>query len=386
MSRAPDSSPKARPRGRNLPSQAVDQVAVPVVVGRESAGALADVRSFEANIGSMFERWVTRRSSPHTQRAYRRDVLGFAEFVGIRVNPGPPQTLDDIDARELLRCSVADVQGWRDYMEKVQHRAPKTVVRRLSSLSRFYEYLREQASDFRLPVIVPNPAHKVHLPRDTDPEPVEPTKALTAARVRQLKDMVTREVVTHGDALAHRDKAAVWFYLYTGARIESGCKLYVEDCRLEDAEDPYVLIQEKGKKKRKRRVGVHPEAAEALQAYIESAELTSGPLFRAQRSSQGRKLAERAINVRTMNRLLLGYLERLPRAIREVELPDGTKATECDFTVHSLRATAATELLEAGEDIRAVQELLGHKQVKTTQVYDKRRRKTKESASHRLPY
>lgn len=386
MPGAPDSSRKPRPQRRNLPAKAVGQVAVPVVVGRESAGVLADVRSFETNIGSMFERWVTRRSSPHTQRAYRRDVLSFAEFVGIRVSPGPPPTLDDADARELLRCSIADVQGWRDYMEKAQGRAPKTVLRRLSSLSRFYEYLREQASAFKLPIIVPNPAHKLHLPRDSDAEPVEPTKDLTAARVRQLKEMVTREVVAEGDALAHRDRAAVWFYLYTGARIETGCMLRVEDCRLEDEEDPYVLIQEKGKKTRKRRVGIHPEAAEALHAYIGAAEITSGPLFRARRNSRTRKLADRAIEESTMHRMLVGYLQRLPRSMREVQLPDGSTKMRCDYTAHSLRATTATVLLEAGVDIREVQDLLGHKLVKTTQIYDKRRRATKQSASHQLPY
>jgi len=64
---------------------------------------------------------------------------------------------------------------------------------------------------------------------------------------------------------------------------------------------------------------------------------------------------------------------------------DGTIIQQCLYTPHSLRATTATILLDAGVDIRAVQELLGHKNVTTTQIYDKRRRSTKESASHDLP-
>jgi site-specific recombinase XerD len=52
------------------------------------------------------------------------------------------------------------------------------------------------------------------------------------------------------------------------------------------------------------------------------------------------------------------------------------------FSTHSLRATTATLLLDAGVDIRKVQELLGHRHITTTQIYDKRRRTTKDSASH----
>lgn len=55
-----------------------------------------------------------------------------------------------------------------------------------------------------------------------------------------------------------------------------------------------------------------------------------------------------------------------------------------DWPTKCARATTATLLLDAGEDIRDVQKLLGHKHVTVTQVYDKRRRGTKDSASHRL--
>jgi hypothetical protein len=53
----------------------------PILVGRYSPAVEAQVRNFYESVGQVFERWVTRRSSRHTQRAYRRDVLAFVEFL-----------------------------------------------------------------------------------------------------------------------------------------------------------------------------------------------------------------------------------------------------------------------------------------------------------------
>ena len=63
---------------------------------------------------------------------------------------------------------------------------------------------------------------------------------------------------------------------------------------------------------------------------------------------------------RTMWAILKQYLSRVPNALRERERPDGNKVIECVYTPHSLRATAATILLDSGVDIMEVKELLGH--------------------------
>jgi site-specific recombinase XerD len=74
----------------------------------------------------------------------------------------------------------------------------------------------------------------------------------------------------------------------------------------------------------------------------------------------------------TMYRLIQSYLERLPGAMRKKQLPDGAEVEYCVYTLHSLRATTATLLSDAGVDIRKVQDLLGHRHINTTDL-DKRR-------------
>jgi hypothetical protein len=147
----------------------------PVLAGHATPQVRARAESFYSGVAELFERWVARRPSPHTRRAYRRDVLSFAEFLGLA---WPQETA------RLLLASVADVQRWRDAMLAAT-KAPKTLNRRISSLSSFYKYLAGAAAELRLPINVPNPAHAQFIARESS-DPLEGTRALTASRVRQL--------------------------------------------------------------------------------------------------------------------------------------------------------------------------------------------------------
>jgi site-specific recombinase XerD len=148
----------------------------------------------------------------------------------------------------------------------------------------------------------------------------------------------------------------------------------------QDGDQATIRLHEKGDKRRT--IGLHYQAAQAITEYIEKAGITSGPLFRPRLNPRSRKLADRAMNPVSMYLLIQSYLVRLPGAVKEHEKPDGTKVGACVYTPHSLRATTATLLLDASVDIRKVQDLLGHRHITTTQIYDKRRRSTAESASH----
>jgi len=254
--------------------------------------------------------------------------------------------------------------------------ASKTISRRIASLSSFYKYLAAAAAELRLPITVPNPAHAQFIPRgSTDPR--DETRALTATRARQLMGLPA------GDSVVDfRDRAILKFYLYAGARISTGCRLKVSDFH-QDGDEATIRLHEKGD--RRRTIGLHFAAAEAIREYIEHAGLESGPLFRSQLGPASSRLANRKMDPATMYRIVQRYLEKLPGAMKEVQLTNGNTRTKCAYTPHSLRATTATLLLDAGVDIRKVQDLLGHRHITTTQIYDKRRRSTSESASHDVP-
>ncbi len=339
----------------------------PLLAGTATPEVRTRVESFYHALERIFESWVNRSESGHTRRAYRDDILSFVRFLGLT---WPEQ------APALLQVSVLDVQRFREALVELGA-ANKTLNRRICSLSSFYKYLGLSAAELRLPIVVPNPASAQFVKR-AKPDPRKETKALSLARVRQLLALPTGI-----DIVAYRDRAILSFYLYSGARIGTGCKLAVADFHY-DREDSTVRLHEKGGGYRT--IGLHFAAAEAVREYVDRAGITSGPLFRPFAHSRSKRLGDSHMDEFTMYRLLMSYLEALPGALVGVQDPQGRESLDCIYNPHSLRASCATLLLDARVDIREVQELLGHKHITTTQIYDKRRRTTRESASHKAPF
>ncbi len=322
-------------------------------------------RRFVLGVPELLERWISRRASEHTQRAYRQDLFTFIRFAGIAW----PE-----EAPALFRINVAQVHAYRDWMN-ARGDAPKTINRRIASLSGFFRFLREVAAELRLPIQVANPADKEFVSRE-NADPVQERRHFSAARARDLFGMPEGESV-----LAYRDRAMLKCLLYAGMRIDTLLQLDVDDFHVDD-HDPTLRVTEKGN--RRRTIGLNRRAAEAVQQYIMVAGLESGPLFRARLNPRSKKLGQDRMSYPTAYRLLQRYFARLPGATKQVTGEDGPRQ-KCIYSPHSTRATTATLLLEDGQDIRKVQELLGHRHVTTTQIYDKRRRQTSEGASHDVP-
>jgi hypothetical protein len=128
----------------------------PILDGCATASIEEARKRFVLGVPELLERWISRRASAHTQRAYRQDLFTFIGFVGIA---WPEQ------APALFRITVREVHAYRDWMIG-RGDAPKTVNRRIASLSGFFRFLREVAGELRLPIQVANPADKEFVSRE----------------------------------------------------------------------------------------------------------------------------------------------------------------------------------------------------------------------------
>ena len=273
--------------------------------------------------------------------------------------------------------TVTDVLAFRDELVG-RDAAPKTLNRRISSLSSFYKYLSAAAAELRLPITVPNPAHAQFISREST-DPRDETRALTATRARQVMGMPAGDTV-----LDYRDRAILKFYLYSGARLSTGCRLKVSDFH-QDGDEATIRLHEKGDKRRT--IGLHYAAAQAIANISRTPALSAVPSFGRASTPAARSWPNLGYEPWTLWHAVESYLDAAPqRRQRDCGIPEATTARQCGlYTPHSLRATTATLLLDAGVDIIKVKDLLGHRHVTTTQIYDKRRRTTAESASHDVP-
>jgi integrase/recombinase XerC len=258
-----------------------------------------------------------RRLSPHTEAAYRRDLDALAAYCDGERIPGWKQ-LDNFHIRTFAAREHRDGLG------------PRSVQRRLSALRGFFNYMiREGALDANPAADIRAPKAARRLPQTLD--------------VDQVASLLGRKPA---DALARRDLAMLELLYSSGLRLAELAGLDVADL---DLADRTVRVLGKGSKTRVLPVG--GKALDALRAWLAErkplAQPGTGPLFVGR---NGRRLGARAIQRRI-----------------------GRWAAASDLNVpvhpHLLRHSFATHLLESSRDLRGVQELLGHADISTTQVY-----------------
>ena len=256
---------------------------------------------------------VERNVSPHTLRSYRADLTDFEAHL----------------ATTKLAPAAADVRAIRGWLAALHARGldPVSVARKLAAVRSFYRFL------VRRGVVPRNPARELRGPRPTRKLvsflPIDEADALVGGRAL-------------GGAARDRDIAILELLYATGLRVSELAGLDLDSI---DRDARTVRVVGKGRKERIVPYGA--AAARALDAYLGPRAAARGPVFVRAR---GGRLGVRSI-----------------RAI--VTRAAGAAGVTRRVTPHTLRHTFATHLLDAGADLRVIQELLGHSRLSTTQRY-----------------
>ena len=283
-----------------------------------------------------------RGSSKNTIDAYRNDLSGFAEFVQRERNPhtsnsngaapDPGGVIGELD-RELILDYITwltdDGPGGKGY-------AKATAARKVAAVKSFCSFLLDSGD------LIKNPTASVDSPRAPKPVP----QPLSTTEI----DMLLRAPLRNDSAEAERDAAMLELMYATGMRVTELVSLNMDSIHLSP---PPCYVRCLGKGAKERTIPVYAQAARSLEHYLDNARptlLRNRPQSALFVNRRGERLTRQGFWL-----ILKGYAK--------------VANIESHVTPHTLRHSFATHMLRGGASLRAVQELLGHANVSTTQVY-----------------
>lgn len=271
---------------------------------------------------------VERNVSEHTRRAYLTDIEEFSDFLTSQENRSAHKKILDVHT-ETMRAYLAYLHGRK--LKKV------SINRKVSSVRAFYKYLLREG------MIKNNPAQGVQTPKM---EKYMPT-FLSVDEAFELLDASK----DNNSASGLRDLAMLELFYSSGLRLAELAGLDTEDLNFNAA-----LVKLRGKGKKERIVPVGAPALNAIRRYLSAtenvrkenyADLLSGALFL---NARGKRITPRSI-------------------ARIVDAATVRSGIGRKISPHALRHSFATHLLNAGADLRSIQEMLGHESLSTTQKY-----------------
>ncbi|MCX7974698.1 MAG: tyrosine recombinase XerC [Candidatus Aminicenantes bacterium] len=265
-----------------------------------------------------------KRSSPHTVASYGRDLRQFFTFA----------------QKEGLKLTSIDHLAIRRFLTFLHSLGltKASLARKLHALRSFLTFAQERGW------VVENAAKIVSTPKKEKKIP----SFLTEEEIETFLDLPSSE-----DPLAKRDRAILEILYATGVRVSELVNLNEDDLNLKDR-----LIRVRGKGRKERIVPFGRKAEESLLAYLKIRPLLWPKGLKIKESDLKAVFINRKgmrLSVRTVQRILRKYLEK--------------KALQKKISPHSLRHSFASHLLSRGADVRAIQELLGHESLATTEKY-----------------
>ena len=263
---------------------------------------------------------VERGLSENTINSYGIDLKLFLEYLRENEIPSFKQVNKEVIVNYMQS-------------EKNSNKANSSILRSVSSLRKFFQYLAQEKIIEKDPMLlIDTPKKKQHLPQVLTKEEVE--KLLHSPNT--------------GQVLGLRDRAMLELMYATGLRISEIINLKLEDLHL-----TIGTLQTLGKGHKERIVPVGDEAIKWINRYLEEAR---PKLLKQKRSNY------LFLNFHGNNLTRQGVWKNLKAEVRKAGI-------QKNITPHTLRHSFATHILENGADLRIVQELLGHADISTTQIY-----------------
>ncbi|NAT57416.1 tyrosine-type recombinase/integrase [Pseudomonas syringae] len=289
--------------------------------------------------------WFANLDNPRTRRAYQNDLTDFSSFIGLA-------SADDF--RQVTRSHVL---AWRADLEQ-RGLAGATIRRKLAALASLFDHLLDNNA-----VAGGNPVHGVKRPRIESNEGKTP-----ALGDHQAKALL--EAPDESTLKGLRDRAMLAVLLYHGLRREEAAQLQVSDIQ-ERRGIQHLKIHGKGGKVRY--LPLHPVAAGRIHLYLERSghhlDDKKAPLFISLRG----KSTGAGVSANGIYTVVEAYAKKAGIEV-------------AGLGVHGLRATAATNALEHEADIAKVQVWLGHANISTTRIYDRRQNRAEDSPTFKVKY
>ncbi len=279
---------------------------------------------------------LNRNVSPHTVRAYDSDLTQFIDHVAIAAGRRRVDLLPAALDRAAIRGYLAELHA--------QGQSRATAARKLAAVRTFLRYLRrESLIDDDPGAIVATPKREVRMPAHLSEE--EMLHLLAAPST--------------DDALGRRDRTILELFYASGLRLSELAGLGLEDVNLTGR-----MVRVLGKGGRQRLVPFNRSTEAALRAWLGDRERLTRQVVRLPGATRGARRESEPLFVNYRGtRLSSRSIDRLVR--RYVDLC----AERTGISPHALRHSFATHLLQRGADLRAIQELLGHARLSTTQRY-----------------
>lgn len=275
--------------------------------------------------------------SKRTRDEYDYDLTLFMKFMraiqeDLNIDELETINIHNINAEFFKEISLEDMYLFLEYCEERRNNAANTRARKVATLKSFFKYLRSKRH-----IIEENPAEDLETPKVSKRQPIylsfdEAKTFMTGIRTK-----------THHD----RDYCMMTFFLNLGIRVSELCNL-----NLDSIQERFMTVRGKGDKERT--VYLNDACVKALKTYLED----ERPHIKDADKNPALFLSQKGTRLTR---------QRVAKIVKQINHSSGLDKKK--LSPHKLRHTSATMMYKSGADIRSLQQILGHSNVSTTQIY-----------------